>query len=156
MRIERSTISFGAKPFRRTLEVSNPHLDFVWVYTRRLSSCKDWQGIKQFGVVQTERTVSGKTTTAQRYYIGSKILTAEKMLLATRTHWQAENNLHWMLVIPKGFQVAPRRQVSEAPLSPRMECMLNNVRNVVSISPRMECMLNNVRNVVSSSLRSSR
>jgi hypothetical protein len=39
-------------------------------------------------------------------------------------------------VIPKGFQAAPRRQVSEAPLSPRMECMLNNVRNVVSSSLR--------------------
>ena len=64
-----------------------------------LSTHKDWQGIKQFGVVQTERTVSGKTTTAQRYYIGSKILTAEKMLLASRTHWQVENNLHWMLDI---------------------------------------------------------
>ena len=43
--------------------------------------------------------MSGKTTTGQRYYIGSKILTAEKMLLATRTHWQVENNLHWMLDI---------------------------------------------------------
>ena len=40
------------------------------------------------------------------------------------------------LTIPKGFHVAPRRQVSEAPLSPRMECMLNNVRNVVSSSLR--------------------
>ena len=32
MRIERSTIRFDTKPFRITLEVSNPHLDFVWVY----------------------------------------------------------------------------------------------------------------------------
>ena len=38
--------------------------------------------------------------------------------------------------IPKGLQVATRRQVSEASLSPRMECMLNNVRNVVSSSLR--------------------
>ena len=57
----------------------------------------EWAGIKQFGVVQSDRTIDGKATTALRFYISSKIMTAEEMLSATRQHWEVENNLHWML-----------------------------------------------------------
>ena len=50
-------------------------------------------------MVQSDRTLNGKVTTALRFYICSKELTAEQMLTATRMHWQVENNLHWMLDI---------------------------------------------------------
>ena len=41
--------------------------------------------------------MDGKVTTALRFYISSKAMTAEAMLNATRQHWEVENNLHWML-----------------------------------------------------------
>ena len=58
---------------------------------------KEWQGIKQFGVIQADRTSKGKVTTALRLYISSNSMTTQQMLSATRTHWQVGNNLHWML-----------------------------------------------------------
>ena len=70
-----------------------------WVFDdiTQLSTHEDWQGIRQFGVVQADRTMNGKVTTALRFYICSKTLSAGEMLAATRTHWEVENNLHWML-----------------------------------------------------------
>ena len=62
-----------------------------------LSTHEEWQGLKQFGVVQADRTINGKATTALRFYISSRSMTALDMLYATRTHWEVENNLHWML-----------------------------------------------------------
>ena len=70
-----------------------------WVFDdiSALSTADEWAGIKQFGVVQSDRTIDGKATTALRFYISSKVMTAEEMLNATRQHWEVENNLHWML-----------------------------------------------------------
>ncbi|WP_407919774.1 ISAs1 family transposase [Endozoicomonas numazuensis] len=63
----------------------------------------EWAGIKQFGVVQSDRTINDKTTTALRFYISSKTMTAEELLSATRQHWEVENNLHWMLDVKNGW-----------------------------------------------------
>ena len=70
-----------------------------WVFNdiKTLTGHEEWAGLKQFGVVQADRTINGVATTALRFYITSKELTAEQMLSATRTHWEVENNLHWML-----------------------------------------------------------
>ena len=62
-----------------------------------LSTAGEWAGIQQFGVIQSDRTIDGKASTALRFYISSKAVTAEDMLNATRQHWEVENNLHWML-----------------------------------------------------------
>ena len=72
-----------------------------WVFDdlNQLSTHVKWEGLKQFGVVQSDRTIDGKATTALRLYITSKAITAEEMLCATRTHWEVENNVHWMLDI---------------------------------------------------------
>ena len=64
-----------------------------------LRGYENWAGLKQFGVVQADRTINGKATTALRFYICSKEMTAKDMLSATRMHWAVENNLHWMLDI---------------------------------------------------------
>ena len=72
-----------------------------WVFDdlSALSTSGDWAGIKQFSVVQSDRTMGGKATTALRFYISSKVLNAKDTLHATRQHWEVENNLHWMLDI---------------------------------------------------------
>lgn len=58
-----------------------------------------WPGLKQFGIVQADRTIDGIATTSLRLYICSKEMTAQAMLAATRVHWEVENNLHWILDI---------------------------------------------------------
>ena len=75
-----------------------------WVFDdlSALSTAGEWAGIQQFGVVQSDRTIDGKATTALRFYISSKAMTAEGMLNATRQHWEVENNLHWMLDVAFG------------------------------------------------------
>lgn len=72
-----------------------------WVFNEldQLSTIDKWEGLKQFGVVQSDRTINGVATTALRLYITSKVMTAEEMLSATRIHWEVENNVHWMLDI---------------------------------------------------------
>tara|TARA_B100001059_G_scaffold109863_1_gene109912 strand:- start:109 stop:1269 length:1161 start_codon:yes stop_codon:yes gene_type:complete len=72
-----------------------------WVF-RNIDKLRDhgsWEGLKQFCVVQADRTINGMVSTALRFYICSKEMTAQAMLDATRTHWEVENNLHWMLDI---------------------------------------------------------
>ena len=64
-----------------------------------LSTLDEWAGVRQFGAIQADRIINGKATTAIRFYISSKTMTAKEMLYATRLHWEVENNLHWMLDI---------------------------------------------------------
>ena len=56
-----------------------------------------WPGLKMFGVVQSERTVKGKTGHEQRLYIGSIPVKAKQLAHAVRSHWEVENRLHWCL-----------------------------------------------------------
>jgi len=62
-----------------------------------LSNPAQWPGLKMFGVVQSERTVKGKTSQEQRLYIGSMPPQARQLAHAVRSHWEVENRLHWCL-----------------------------------------------------------
>ena len=62
-----------------------------------LSNPEQWPGLKMFGVVQSERTIKGKTSTDERLYIGSIPAQARKLAHAVRSHWEVENRLHWCL-----------------------------------------------------------
>jgi predicted transposase YbfD/YdcC len=50
-----------------------------------------------FGVVQSERTVKGKTSVEERLYIGSIPVKAKSLAHAVRSHWEVENRLHWCM-----------------------------------------------------------
>lgn len=64
-------------------------------------------GLRSVALVETEWFVSGpqagaglaegKTKTEHRYLISSLKADAEKILEASRQHWQIENGLHWIL-----------------------------------------------------------
>ena len=62
-----------------------------------LAKPEQWPGLTMFGVVQSERTVKGKTSTEERLYIGSIAVQARKLAHAVRSHWEVENRLHWCL-----------------------------------------------------------
>lgn len=62
-----------------------------------LSNPAQWPGLRMFEVVQSERTTKGKTSTEDRLFIGSIPVQARKLGHAVRSHWEAENRLHWCL-----------------------------------------------------------
>lgn len=59
----------------------------------------DWRfaDLAMIGRVQAVVERDGKTTTAERYYLGSARLTAQQFARAVRAHWDIENRLHWVL-----------------------------------------------------------
>lgn len=63
-----------------------------------LSQANQWQNLGSVAMVEAERTVDGKMSTEQRYYISSrKHFPAAEALQASRSHWGIENELHWVL-----------------------------------------------------------
>lgn len=61
-----------------------------------------WAKLTSVGMICSERTVKGETTTEARYFIGSKKMGARKYARVLRGHWGIENNLHWQLDITFG------------------------------------------------------
>lgn len=56
-----------------------------------------WPDLRAFVVIESERTLRGKTTIEQRYYISSLPAQAERAARAIRAHWAIENRLHWCM-----------------------------------------------------------
>jgi predicted transposase YbfD/YdcC len=56
-----------------------------------------WRGMNMIGMVESQRTVEGKTSTETRLYIGSIGTEAASFAYAVRSHWGIENELHWCL-----------------------------------------------------------
>ncbi|TRW98099.1 ISAs1 family transposase [Candidatus Methylobacter oryzae] len=68
-----------------------------------LSTCLDtlpdaarWKGLKSIGMVESERTVNGKTSIECRHYL-STLDDVKAFASAARAHWGIENSLHWVL-----------------------------------------------------------
>jgi predicted transposase YbfD/YdcC len=61
-----------------------------------------WPKLKVIGRCRSERTVKGKTTREERYFIGSKRSSAKHYGRALRAHWGIENHLHWQLDVTFG------------------------------------------------------
>jgi len=62
-----------------------------------LANPDQWPGLTMFGVVQSERTLKGKTSREERLYLGSIPVQARTFAHAVRSHWEVENRLHWCL-----------------------------------------------------------
>lgn len=65
-----------------------------------LPACgKEWEGIKSYGVIISERTIlaTGETSSETRCFISSLEKDALLQLTIMREHWKIENNLHWQL-----------------------------------------------------------
>lgn len=67
--------------------------------TTWFSEHSKWQGLKGFGMVESERQVGGETTYETRYYIASLTGDIKRFAEAVRGHWSIENSLHWCLDI---------------------------------------------------------
>jgi predicted transposase YbfD/YdcC len=56
-----------------------------------------WPGLQSVGMVEATRTVGGKTSIKQRFYLSSLPPDADHFAQAVRKHWGIENQLHWSL-----------------------------------------------------------
>jgi predicted transposase YbfD/YdcC len=56
-----------------------------------------WAGLRSVVLVQAQRTIGAAQTTEQRYYLSSLPADATRLNQIVRTHWQIENQLHWVL-----------------------------------------------------------
>jgi predicted transposase YbfD/YdcC len=57
----------------------------------------DWSKLNSIGMVESQRTEKGETSTERRYYISSLPEDAKLLAKAVRGHWGIENTLHWIL-----------------------------------------------------------
>lgn len=63
-----------------------------------LPTASRWPHLAAIALVEVDRSINGKTSTEQRYYISScRKLPAARALDASRRHWGIENSLHWVL-----------------------------------------------------------
>ncbi len=70
-----------------------------------------WPNCKMLATVESWRTVGGKPSDLERrYYISSRLMTAEVFAKAVRGHWGIENRLHWMLDVSFGEDAATVRK----------------------------------------------
>ena len=56
-----------------------------------------WKNLKTLVLIKSQRTLNGKTTIEERFYLSSLRYDAAALLDAIRRHWSIENNLHWSL-----------------------------------------------------------
>jgi predicted transposase YbfD/YdcC len=63
----------------------------------KLEMTEEWKGLTQIAMLESERTINGKTSVERRYYICSATASAKEILQASRDHWGVENKLHWVL-----------------------------------------------------------
>jgi len=57
-----------------------------------------WRDLSAVGITISERVDSqGRQSMETRYYILSRLVTAQEFATAVRGHWGIENNLHWQL-----------------------------------------------------------
>ncbi len=62
-----------------------------------LARPEQWPDLKSFAVIESERSIDGKTAIEQRFYISSLPADAARLLQAIRAHWSVENRLHWCM-----------------------------------------------------------
>lgn len=61
----------------------------------KIDTFQKWANLKSIGMVESVRTVNGKTTVETRYYISSLVGRAKLLGQSVRSHWGVENSLHW-------------------------------------------------------------
>ena len=98
--------------------------DVAWLAERH-----GFPGLQAVGKITATREIDGKTTTACRYYILSKPLSAARFLDVVRAHWHVENRLHWVLdVIMDEDQSRARKDNGPENLARLRRFALNIVR----------------------------
>ena len=65
--------------------------------TEYLIGAEKWRDLRSIGMVESQRTINGTTSTEYRYYLLSLENDVHKFAKSVRNHWSIENQLHWVL-----------------------------------------------------------
>lgn len=92
--------------FDETLEKDHGRLEVRRCYVFDQLDClhapERWADLASFAVIESQRTLKGKTTTEYRFYISSLTADAARMNRSVRAHWSVENTLHWCMDVAFG------------------------------------------------------
>lgn len=90
-----------------------------------------WPGCRMLGMVESLRKVGDKESAPERrYYISSRMLSAEAFASAVRAHWGIENNVHWMLDVNFREDAATVRKDNAADNLSRLKRIVLNLLKV--------------------------
>ena len=83
-----------------------------WVFDDicRIDPKSKWPELKQFIVIQRDRTVDLKQSTELHFYISSRVNEARSALASVRNHWSIENGQHLRLDISFGEDASKIRE----------------------------------------------
>jgi predicted transposase YbfD/YdcC len=95
------TVVEGTMDFHQTIEKNHGRIETrrYWQSTH-LDWFEDlplWKGLSSVGMVESIRTVKGKSSIERRFFLSSLPLDAKKLAKSIRGHWGVENTLHWSL-----------------------------------------------------------
>jgi predicted transposase YbfD/YdcC len=62
----------------------------------------EWKGLNAIAMIESKRTLKGRTSIERRYYLTSRDADPEYLNMAIRSHWSIENKLHWVLDVTMG------------------------------------------------------
>lgn len=132
--------SFRAHPaahtphsFAETVEKDHGRLETrrCWVFDQLecLDNPAQWKGLRCFAVLESERSIGGKTTCEQRLYLSSLAPDAHRIAYAVRAHWSVENRLHWTMDVTfNDDQMRARTQSAAHNLAVLKHITLNLIR----------------------------
>jgi predicted transposase YbfD/YdcC len=119
--------------FWETVEKDHGRLEIRRYYAFAQVEClyrwEQWPDLKSFVVLESERSLAGKTTRERRFYINSVEADAQRIGRAIRSHWSVENRLHWCLdVIFQDDQMRARTGQAAHNLTILKQITLNLIR----------------------------
>jgi predicted transposase YbfD/YdcC len=94
----------GRMELRECWTISDPQ------FLGDLRQGRKWKGLHSVAQIRAERRIGDKVTVETRYYISSLAGDARQMLAASRSHWEVENSLHWVLDVAMNEDACRVRQ----------------------------------------------
>jgi predicted transposase YbfD/YdcC len=110
------------------IETREAHLltDLTWLQEQH-----HWPGLACVGKLRDTREdkATGTVQTQVRYYLLSRVMTAQEFLDTVRAHWTIENSLHWVLdVVMREDEARARKDHAPANLAILRRMALNTIK----------------------------